>query len=102
MELLTAKPIDAKRAYEVGLVNRVVPRAELLEAAVELAEEIARLAPLGPGRAHRRLVYLAGELGCRTALDAAAGLFQHVYSSEDAQEGPRAFAEKRPPVRKGR
>ena len=99
--LLTAQPISAARAYDVGLVNRVVPRADLLETAVAIAEQIAQLAPLTT-RAHRKLVYLAAERGTSSALDAAYELFEHVYTSEDAAEGPRAFTEKRPPVWKGR
>jgi len=97
MELaLTGDPIDAQRAYAVGLVNKVVPREELLPAARQLAERIADNAPLTV-RATRRMIHLAGEMGRTAAWDVADALFEPVYESEDAQEGPRAFRERRPP-----
>lgn len=99
--LLTAETIGARRAYEVGLVNRVVPADALLETAVGLAERIAAMAPLTV-RAHKQVVRLAAEMERSAALEAADALFESVYESEDAQEGPRAFREKREPVWKGR
>ena len=94
--LLTGDPIDARRAYEIGFVNRVVPAAELLPAAMAMAEKIAANAPLTV-RAARELVYLSTEMGRSAALRAGYHLFERVYRSEDAQEGPRAFKEKRKP-----
>ena len=99
--LLTGDPIGAERAREIGFVNHVVPGAELLPRAFALAEKIAANAPLTV-RAARELVYLAGEMGRSAGLRAAAHLFEPVYRSEDAQEGPRAFREKRKPEWKGR
>lgn len=102
MELVvTGAPISAQRAYEVGLVNRVVPAEELREAAAALAAEIAANAPLSV-RAGKATIYLSAELGWSAALDAADARYQEVYTSEDAQEGPRSFQEKRPPRWKGR
>ena len=66
-----------------------------------MAEGIAANAPLSV-RAAKQLVYLSAELGWTAALDAADDLYEPVYLSEDAQEGPRSFAEKRPPQWKGR
>jgi enoyl-CoA hydratase len=99
--LLTGEPIDAHRAYEVGLVNKVVPAGQLLEAATAMAEIIAANAPLSV-RASKQAVEVATEVGQTAALAAAHQLFYRVYTSEDAAEGPRAFAEKRKPVWTGR
>jgi enoyl-CoA hydratase/carnithine racemase len=102
MELLvTAAPIDAERAFAVGLVNRVVPPADLHRAAQELAETIAANAPLSV-RAAKATVYLAAELSRRDAWAEAERLWEPVYLSEDAQEGPRAFRDGRAPQWQGR
>lgn len=102
MELvLTARPIDAARAREVGLVNEVVPAAGLAAAAQAMAEAVAANAPLSV-RAGKAMVYSAVGLGLGEAWEEAERLFRPAYESADAQEGPRAFAEKRPPVWKGR
>lgn len=98
--LLTGRPIDAARAYEIGLVNRVVPQAELLDAAISLAHEIIACAPLSVAAA-KETVRLATEMGLTPALRAARTAFERAYRSGDAQEGPRAFAEKRKPVWRG-
>ncbi|MFD4351155.1 enoyl-CoA hydratase-related protein [Nocardia sp. NPDC058518] len=98
MELLvTGEPIGAHRAYEVGLINRVVPADELLESAVAMAEVIAGNAPLSVW-ASKQAVEVATEVGQSAALAAAHQIFYRVYTSQDAAEGPRAFAEKRKPV----
>jgi enoyl-CoA hydratase len=99
--LLTAQPISAQRAYELGYVNAVVPLAQLRGHAIAMARQIAANAPLTV-KAARELVYLSGEMGRSAGLRAAQHLFESVYLSEDAQEGPRAFAEKRPPRWTGR
>ncbi|MBV1798474.1 enoyl-CoA hydratase-related protein [Siccirubricoccus sp. G192] len=99
--LLTGEPIGARRLLELGYVNQVVPGPQLMEAALVLAERIAANAPLTV-RACRELVHMSQEMGRSAALRAARHLFQPVYASEDAKEGPRAFAEKRKPVWQGR
>jgi enoyl-CoA hydratase/carnithine racemase len=99
--MVTAQPITAPRAYELGLVNKIVPLAELRDAAAEMAGQIVANAPLSV-RAAKSLVYLSAEHGWSAALDAADELYRPVYESEDAQEGPRAFAEKREPRWQGR
>ena len=92
---LTGEPLDAVRALHHGLVNRVVPSAEVLPTAIDIAKTIAANAPLA--------VLLAKEiaLDARGLLDTdIAGWRQRaaaVFASDDAKEGARAFAEKRAP-----
>ena len=93
--LLTGDPIDAARAHEVGLINQVVPLADLRPTAQALAERIAANAPLSVAAA-KRTVYLSAPAA------EADEIWAPVYRSADAQEGPRAFREKRTPVWKGR
>ena len=89
---------DRRRArYSVGLVNRVVPAAEVVDTAIGLAEEIAANSPLAV-RNTRRMVRDAGDLTEAQAWKRSAELSQEVFASPDSVEGARAFAEKRPPV----
>ena len=93
---LTGDAIDAARAYELGLVNRVVAADRLMEEALGLAERIAANAPLAV-RYSKSVMLRALDVddaeGWRLT-DEAVGV---VFSSSDAMEGPVAFAEKRPP-----
>ena len=98
--LLTGKPITAQRAYELGLVKRLVEPADLNPAALALAAEILEGAPLSV-RAARETVLLSTEMGRAAALRAARHASESAYLSGDAQEGPKAFAEKRRPQWKG-
>jgi enoyl-CoA hydratase len=98
--VLTGKPITAERAYEIGLVNRLVEQSELMDAAIKLATEVLEGAPLSL-KAARETVMLSTEMGRGAALQAARAAHELAYNSEDAQEGPRAFAEKRKPEWKG-
>jgi enoyl-CoA hydratase/carnithine racemase len=99
--LMTAEPISAQRAYELGLVNKVVPAADLVAEARQLAATIAANAPLSV-RAAKALVYASAEMGWTAALDTGDRIYEKVYLSDDGQEGPRAFKEKRAPVWRGR
>lgn len=99
--LLTGERIDARRAYEIGLVSRVVEPAALLPTAMQIAERISQNGPLA--------IKITKEMAWR-------GLYQHpeealryyaavtalIHETEDAKEGPRAFSEKRAPQFKGR
>jgi enoyl-CoA hydratase len=97
--LLTGQPIDARRAYEVGLINQVVPSSELMPSALQLAERICKNGPLAVRTAKEIAVRaLAQEPGFVLEKDLGA----RVLSSEDAKEGPRAFVEKREPKFTGR
>jgi len=97
--LLTGKPIDAQRAYEVGLINEVVPAADLMTTAMDQAQKLCRNGPLAMKTAKEIAVRALG-LESGFVLEKALG--QKVLNSEDAKEGPRAFAEKRPPKFTGR
>jgi len=98
--VLTGDAIDAARAHALGLVNAVVPPEDVVPAAVALAERIAANGPLGVA-ASRELVRLAASDPAK-AWERLAHWQRIVFSSEDAQEGARAFVEKRPPVWTGR
>ena len=99
--LLTSQPITAFRAQNVGLVNYVVPSGELSTASRALAKQIAANAPLsvaaGKAMVRETLGVILGD-----ARQRANALWAPVYLSEDAQEGPRAFKEKRSPRWQGR
>jgi enoyl-CoA hydratase/carnithine racemase len=99
--LLTGDPITARRAHEIGLVNEVVPASDLHAAAQATAERIAANAPLSV-LAAKRTVALIAEMPLSRVYRAADEIWKPVYESEDAQEGPAAFSEKRRPVWKGR
>lgn len=98
--ILTGRPITAARAYEIGLVNRLAEPEDLMAEALALAAEIVENAPLSV-LAGKETVGLATEMGRTAALRAARHAWERAYRSADAQEGPRAFAEKRKPQWRG-
>jgi enoyl-CoA hydratase/carnithine racemase len=95
--LLTGDPLTARRAYEIGLVNEVVPLAELRVRTQQVAMRIAANAPLSV-LAAKRTAYLSRP----DLFDEAERIWAPVYHSADAQEGPAAFRDKRPPAWTGR
>ena len=99
--LLTARPIDATRALEIGLVNRVVPPESLLDVALETARVIATNAPLAV-QATRRGVRELLHLSLEEAYRGQEELGRPLRKTRDAAEATRAFAEKRPPHWEGR
>lgn len=102
LELMyTATPITAERAYEIGLVNHVVDPDDLRSHTQQLAETIAANAPLTVAAA-KKMVYGAAADLYRAQFDRAEEIFEPVYESDDAQEGPRAFRERRQPRWTGR
>ena len=98
--LLTAQPISANRAMEVGLVNKITTSAELMNTALTIAKQIAANAPLSvaAGKAMVKEV-IEGVLGDN--YKNAQAIWEPVYLSADAQEGPLAFKEKRAPHWRG-
>jgi enoyl-CoA hydratase len=97
--LLTGRPLDARRAYDIGLVNQVVPAEELMPTAFKLAETICKNGPLAVRTAKEIAVR---SLGLESGFVLEKALGARVMASEDAKEGPRAFAEKRKPRFTGR
>jgi enoyl-CoA hydratase len=99
--MLTAKPTGAERALEIGLINRIVPREQLLRAAFELADAVAANAPLAvreTRRGLREIRHLSLEDGYRRQEE----IGKQLRKTEDAREAQRAFLEKRKPVWCGR
>lgn len=99
--LLTARPFAAARALEIGLVNRVVERAKLMDTAFELADAVAANAPLAVA-ATRSGVREMLHLSLAEAYRRQEELGRPLRRTEDAREAQRAFVEKRKPVWKGR
>jgi len=98
--LLTGDPIDARRAAELGLVNRITEEGSALREAVALAARIARNSPVAVAATLRSVHLHAGaldQLGWVTTDDATHA----VLASPDAAEGKRAFLERRPPAWQG-
>jgi len=97
--LLTGRPISARRAYEVGLVNEVVAAEALMPTALRWAEALCENGPLAM-RTAKEIAVRALELEPGFVLEKALGA--RVLASEDAREGPAAFVEKRKPRFRGR
>jgi len=95
--LLTADPIPAQRAYEMGLVNEIVPRDQLMDTALEWARRITKNGPLAVQATKESVLrgLTAGSL--EEAYKIESKLSRRVFKTEDAKEGPKAFAQKRQP-----
>jgi enoyl-CoA hydratase/carnithine racemase len=98
---LTADPLSAARAYEVGLVNVVVPGHDVLARALALAQRICANAPLAV-RTSKRIIRDSMDLGEEAAWELNNAAFAEIAASTDALEGAVAFAEKRPAVWQGK
>jgi enoyl-CoA hydratase/carnithine racemase len=99
--LLTGDAIDAQKALHYGLINKVVPKEKLMDAAREYAKKIAANAPLAV-QAAKEMAVRSREMDRTTGLRFEAVINRMLQFTEDAKEGPAAFAEKRPPNFKGR
>jgi enoyl-CoA hydratase/carnithine racemase len=94
--LLTGKLIDAQEAYRIGLVNKVVPQAEVLSTAKEWAQAICQAAPLAV-RAAKEAMLRGCDMTLEDGLRLENALVAYVMSTEDFTEGTQAFVEKRKP-----
>ncbi len=99
--LFTGERIDAQEAYRIGLVNRVVPSSELMAAAMELARQVNESAPIAV-RLVKEAALKGLDLPLLDGLRLESLLSLLVHTTEDAREGPVAFAQKRKAVYKGR
>lgn len=100
--LLVGHHVSAERAKEMGLVNTVVPRERLMEAAWEWAEKLAANAPIAVQGAKKSALLGFRAASLQDAYRIEDECHDWVYASEDAQEGATAFLERRAPVWKGR
>jgi enoyl-CoA hydratase/carnithine racemase len=99
--LLTGERIDARRAYEVGLISRLVEPAALMRTAEEMAQQIASNGPLAI-RVTKELAWRGLHEHPEDMLRFYAAVTALIHETEDAREGPRAFSEKRVPQFKNR
>jgi len=99
--VLTGEPVNAEEARQLGIVNRVVPQAELLDAAWTMAASIAAKPALAV-KAAKESILAAFNTGLNEGLAIERGHFWMLLASEDANEGMNAFVEKRKPVFKGK
>lgn len=95
--LATAQKIGAQRAYEIGLVNHVVPNEELLSFCEDLAKTILKNSTIAIA-AGKKLMDMGSEVDLDKAQDYEAALFGVAFSTADQKEGMAAFLEKRPPA----
>jgi len=98
---LTGAMMEAPRAYELGLVNRITPPGAALEGALTLARAVAKNAPLAV-RATKNVIVSSADWSSDEAWERQGELIGHVFTSADAMEGARAFAEKRAPNWQGK
>ena len=98
MELvLTAQPVSAQRAYDMGFINKVVPQDQVLEEALKYATQIAENAPLAV-QAFKELAIRGLDMDIPGIASMAHDKYDEILRTEDSKEGPKAFAEKRKPV----
>ncbi|MBF8267329.1 MAG: 3-hydroxybutyryl-CoA dehydratase [Dehalococcoidia bacterium] len=99
--LYAGQNMTAEEACRIGFVQEVVEPDRLMPRAIEIAEQIGANAPLAVQGTKRMLQYWR-QMGITGSLQLQAGINLHLNTTEDSKEGPRAFAEKRAPVWKGR
>ncbi|HZQ62395.1 MAG TPA: enoyl-CoA hydratase-related protein [Casimicrobiaceae bacterium] len=99
---LTGKRIDADEARRISLVNQVAPRGAALQSALALARDMLECAPLALQATKQVMLESLAARDIEGAMRRSYPAMERMFASEDAREGPRAFAEKRKPVWRGR
>ncbi len=99
--VLTAQPVTAQRAYDMGFLNRVVPAGDLMEEAMAMAQQIADNAPLAV-QTFKELAYRGLNMSNQDISALTYQMYDALLLTEDSKEGPKAFAEKRKPQWQGR
>jgi enoyl-CoA hydratase/carnithine racemase len=99
--LYVAERIDAKRAHDIGFINKVVPLSDLMKEATALAERVCENAPLAV-QAMKKVMRRYADVDSQNLLKISEDAFRSVYESEDMVEGKEAFKEKRKPEWKGK
>ncbi len=98
--VLTAQPVTAQRAYDMGFLNKVVPAGDLMEEAMTMAQHIADNAPLAV-QTFKELAYRGLNMSNQDISALTYQMYDALLLTEDSKEGPKAFAEKRKPEWKG-
>ncbi len=98
---LTGDPIDAKEAYRIGLVNQVVPPAELENAVNAMVKRLMSKGAVALAYT-KKSINATMEMGVKEAIENEARLFSDIFKTQDAEEGARAFLEKRKPNFQGK
>jgi enoyl-CoA hydratase len=99
--VMTAQPITAQRAYDIGFLNKVVPGDQLMEEALAMAGQIVENAPLAV-QYFKELAYRGLNMSTQDVSSLTYHMYDQLLTTEDSKEGPRAFAEKRKPNWQGR
>ena len=99
--VLTAQPVTAQRAYDMGFLNKVVPAEDLMDEAMIMAQHIADNAPLAV-QTFKELAYRGLNMSNQDISALTYQMYDALLLTEDSQEGPKAFSEKRKPQWKGR
>ena len=94
--VLTAQPVTAQRAYDMGFLNKVVPAGDLMEEALTMAQQIADNAPLAV-QTFKELAYRGLNMSNQDISALTYQMYDALLLTEDSKEGPKAFAEKRKP-----